>query len=135
MAISNYKEDISSIASLKLNQSSIDIIEGRVNEVLNTSNYITFSRLNSKEIPHSCGAGYLYYELLNSVSEIIPFVNDKTQTITYWGMDKYEIRSLIKEVNVEMIDRVVPLGHALDFDYIWDGYNIFMEMISFKSIK
>ena len=62
-------------------------------------------------------------------------MNDKTQTITYWGMDKYEIRSLIKEVNVEMIDRVVPLGHALDFDYIWDGYNIFMEMISFKSIK
>ena len=135
IATSNYEEDISSIASLKLNQSSIDIIEGRVSKILNTSNYITFSRLNSKEIPHSCGAGYLYYELLNSVNEIIPFVSDKTQTITYWGMEKTEIRSFINEVNVEMIDRIVPLGYALDFDYIWDGYNIFMEMISFKSIK
>jgi hypothetical protein len=38
-------------------------------------------------------------------------------------------------LDVEMVDRVVPLGKALDFDYIWDGYNIFMEMLSFKSIK
>ena len=135
LASTNYKEDINSIASLKLNQSAIDIIDQRVIKSINYSNYIIFSRLKSNQVPHSCGAGYLYYELLDKVDEVIPYINAKTQTITYSGMNKSEINKLLSKTDVETVDRVVPLGKALDFDYIWDGYNIFMELLSFKSIK
>lgn len=135
MAIIDYEEDISSIASLKLNHCVVDIIDGRIDEMLNYSNYITFSRLTSNEVPHSCGAGYLYYELLDTLEEVQLYVDEKTQTITYWGLKKSEIKDFLSRIDVESVDRVVPLGKALDFDYIWDGYNIFMEMLSFKSIK
>jgi hypothetical protein len=28
----------------------------------------------------------------------------------------------------EGIDRVVPLGRALEFNYVWDGYNLLDEL-------
>jgi len=135
IAEAEYDEDISSIASLKLNQSIVDIIEGRILETINSSNYITFLKLNSNEIPHSCGAGYLYYQLIDSLEEVLPYINAKTQTITYSGLNNMEIKEFLNKTDVETVDRVVPIGKALDFDYIWDGYNIFMEMLSFKGIK
>ncbi|MFB0925382.1 MAG: acyl-CoA reductase [Vicingaceae bacterium] len=135
MAEAKYEEDISSIASLKLNQSVVDIIEGKIFKTINSSNYITFSELSSNEIPHSCGAGYLYYQLLDTLEDIIPFINAKTQTITYSGLNNLEIKEFLNKIDVETVDRIVPIGKALDFDYIWDGYNIFTEMLSFKSVK
>jgi hypothetical protein len=135
MAEEKYEEDISSIASLKLNQSVVDIIEGKIFKTINSSNYITFSELSSNEIPHSCGAGYLYYQLLDTLEDVIPFINTKTQTITYTGLNNLEIKEFLNKIDVETVDRIVPIGKALDFDYIWDGYNIFMEMLSFKSVK
>ena len=135
MAEAKYEEDISSIASLKLNQSVVDIIEGKIFKTINSSNYITFSELSSNEIPHSCGAGYLYYQLLDTLEDVIPFINTKTQTITYSGLNNLEIKEFLNKIDVETVDRIVPIGKALDFDYIWDGYNIFTEMLSFKSVK
>jgi len=135
MAEAKYQEDISSIASLKLNQSVVDIIEEKIVKTMNSSNYITFSELSSNEIPHSCGAGYLYYKLVDTLEGVIPFINAKTQTITYTGLNNLEIKEFLNKIDVETVDRIVPIGKALDFDYIWDGYNIFMEMLSFKSVK
>ena len=135
MAEAKYEEDISSIASLKLNQSVVDIIEEKIFKTINSSNYITFSELSSNEIPHSCGAGYLYYQLVDTLEDVIPFINAKTQTITYSGLNNLEIKEFLNKIDVETVDRIVPIGKALDFDYIWDGYNIFMEMLSFKSVK
>lgn len=43
-------------------------------------------------------------------------------------MNKSEINKFLSKTDVETVDRVVPLGKALDFDYIWDNYNIFMEL-------
>lgn len=135
MAEAKYEEDISSIASLKLNQSVVDIIDGKISKIINSSNYITFSELSSNEIPHSCGAGYIYYQLVDTLEDVIPFINSKTQTITYSGLNNLEIKEFLNKIDVETVDRIVPIGKALDFDYIWDGYNIFTEMLSFKSMK
>jgi hypothetical protein len=31
-------------------------------------------------------------------------------------------------VNGRGVDRIVPLGQALTFDYRWDGYNLLQEL-------
>ena len=31
----------------------------------------------------------------------------------------------MKEVRLVGIDRVVPMGQTMDFDFIWDGYNLY----------
>lgn len=130
-----YNEDISSVALLKFNQGVVDIIDDKISEILNSSNYFTMSRLKSSSMLHSCGAGYLYYDLLDSLDDLNKYVGEKTQTITYLGLCQEDIKSLLNKSNINKVDRIVPIGKALEFDYIWDGYNILLELISFKTIK
>ena len=33
------------------------------------------------------------------------------------------------------IDRIVEVGNALDFNYIWDRYNLFSELVQKQYIK
>lgn len=68
-------------------------------------------------------SGYFYeYDCKNAL-DIGPLVNDKRcQTIAYIG-DKDLLLPLI-EKGVRGIDRIVPMGKTMDFDLIWDGYNL-----------
>ena len=55
--------------------------------------------------------------------DLVPLVNDKRcQTIAYVG-DKEIFKPLI-DAGVKGIDRIVPMGKTMDFDLIWDGYNL-----------
>ena len=68
-------------------------------------------------------SGYFYEYDCKDVLDLIPLVNDKRcQTIAYIG-DKGTLLPLIKS-GVKGIDRVVPMGKTMDFDLIWDGYNL-----------
>ena len=58
---------------------------------------------------------------INSISHII---NTKYQTLTYFGVDKSELLGFVVKNRLSGIDRIVPVGKALDMDVIWDGYDI-----------
>ena len=32
------------------------------------------------------------------------------------------------ESGVKGIDRIVPIGHTMDFDLLWDGYDLVSQM-------
>ena len=51
-------------------------------------------------------------------------VNERYQTITYFGIDTKEIMDCIFEVGMLGIDRIVPIGQALDMSFKWDGLDI-----------
>lgn len=68
-------------------------------------------------------SGYFYEYNCEDIMDLAPLCNDKRcQTIAYIG-DKNVVRPLI-EAGVKGIDRVVPMGKTMDFDLIWDGYNL-----------
>lgn len=68
-------------------------------------------------------SGYFYEFDCRDILEIKNLCNDKKcQTIAYIG-DNKSILPLI-EAGVKGIDRVVPMGKTMDFDLIWDGYNL-----------
>lgn len=52
--------------------------------------------------------------------------NTHCQTIAYLG-DRKEIEPLLTQ-GLAGIDRVVPIGKTMDFDLIWDGYNLYERM-------
>ena len=57
------------------------------------------------------------------IMDISTLCNDKRcQTLAYIGNSDV-VRPLI-ESGVKGIDRVVPIGKTMDFDLIWDGYNL-----------
>jgi hypothetical protein len=52
----------------------------------------------------------------------------------YFGLSKDELDELATLSFGRGIDRIVPIGAALNFDYIWDGYNLFDELCVRKRI-
>lgn len=68
-------------------------------------------------------SGYFYEYDCKDILDLVPLCNDKRcQTIAYIG-DSKTILPLIQS-GVKGIDRVVPMGKTMDFDLIWDGYNL-----------
>lgn len=68
-------------------------------------------------------SGYFYEYDCKDILEIKDLCNDKRcQTIAYIGNSKFVLPLI--EAGVKGIDRVVPMGKTMDFDLIWDGYNL-----------
>lgn len=68
-------------------------------------------------------SGYFYEFDCEDILAIGPLCNDKRcQTIAYIG-DSRSLLPLIR-TGVKGIDRVVPMGKTMDFDLIWDGYDL-----------
>jgi hypothetical protein len=133
----HYENDISSLASLKLNRMVDDAIDNIL--VSQTGdNYLKLIELN-REIDetklHGCGGGYFYIKLIESAIQLSSLHHPKVQTICYFGLTKNDLQILIDLSNGEGIDRIVPLGQALNFNYIWDGYNLFDELSKKVFIK
>lgn len=59
---------------------------------------------------------------VSSLSAVEPLLNEKVQTLTYFGFSPAEIRDWMTERVLSHVDHVVPIGSALDFDLVWDGY-------------
>ena len=71
----------------------------------------------------------LFYELnLNSPEELCAVVNEKIQTLTYFGFSAEELAQVVEENNLLGIDRIVPIGRALDIGVFWDGYDLIGQM-------
>lgn len=72
-------------------------------------------------------SGYFYEYDCKDIIEVRNFCNDThCQTIGYIG-DRDILAPLLKS-GIKGVDRVVPIGHTMDFDFIWDGYNLVEEM-------
>jgi hypothetical protein len=126
----NYRADIASIASLKLNRMVDDAMEEVITMQVG-DNYLRFLELEEgvdEASLHGCGGGYFYYKQVESVAQLQKLRKPKVQTICFFGLEEQELEQLFDLSNGEGIDRIVPLGNALIFNYIWDGYNLFDEL-------
>jgi hypothetical protein len=46
------------------------------------------------------------------------------QTLTYFGVPREELASFVRRNRVRGIDRIVPVGEAMDIGLTWDGYDL-----------
>lgn len=68
-------------------------------------------------------SGYFYEYNCSDIMDLALLCNNKRcQTIAYIG-DRNTALPLIR-AGVKGIDRIVPIGKTMDFDLIWDGYNM-----------
>lgn len=68
--------------------------------------------------------GYFYEYDLRSLDELCEIVDEKYQTLTYFGVDPEKVRESVIRNRLVGIDRIVPVGSAMDIDVIWDGYDL-----------
>ncbi|EMK6669032.1 hypothetical protein V9J75_002514 [Vibrio fluvialis] len=76
---------------------------------------------------NNVGSGLLIELTVSKLDNITPLIDRTTQTITYFGFDIMELKSFFNRVQVHP-DRVVPVGRALEFSTIWDGYDLLVSM-------
>ncbi len=81
----------------------------------------------------SCG--YFYQYDCDDLSEIKNIVNDKYQTLTYYGFEKNYLVKFVTDNKLAGIDRIVPVGQALDIDVIWDGYDLISSLSRIIDIR
>ncbi len=90
-------------------------------------------RVSLKEIPQNVdelrGKFGLFYEYdVQEFAELGKVVNGRYQTLTYFGIDSRKLVQFVLEHQWLGIDRIVPVGKALDMDVVWDGYDLVSEL-------
>lgn len=68
--------------------------------------------------------GYFYEYDLSTLDELCPLVDEKYQTVTVFGVPAEDVRQVVIQDRLRGIDRVVPVGSAMDIGVIWDGYDL-----------
>lgn len=106
-------------------QDAIDL--DAISDVDMYANYIY--RIGLNELPETVDAlrgkfGYFYEYVTEDINSVAHIVNSKYQTLTYFGVDKQVLADFVRNNRIAGIDRIVPIGSALDISVIWDGYDL-----------
>jgi hypothetical protein len=68
--------------------------------------------------------GTIHEVVFETLDQLAPLVNERYQTLCVQGVAAEAVRELIVRHGLRGIDRVVPVGRALDMDIVWDGYDL-----------
>tara|TARA_X000000950_G_C13878682_1_gene645941 strand:+ start:765 stop:1940 length:1176 start_codon:yes stop_codon:yes gene_type:complete len=68
--------------------------------------------------------GIFFETEIKSFSKLNNFINEKYQTLTYFGFSKKILESLLLKNKFRGIDRIVPVGSSMNLSLIWDGYDL-----------
>lgn len=83
--------------------------------------------LNPTLMEYRGNSGFFYEYECNNILEIREFCNNThCQTIGIIG-DNNMIMPLLQS-GIKGVDRIVPIGHTMDFDLVWDGYNLLEQL-------
>ena len=90
-------------------------------------NFLT-SQLPNSLTSHRGKAGFFFEYVLKDREEFFSVVTEKFQTITQFGIDASELAQQIAAAHLRGIDRIVPIGKAMDIGVVWDGHDLIREL-------
>ena len=136
----SYEYDLSAKSSVdKLTWMCLDLVNKNfVTEIHTNMNNIYRVQINS--LPDSIlelnGKYGYFYEYSTSDLRIIEKIMDiKIQTLTYFGVNKDELFNLVYNAGAVGVDRIVPIGTALDIGMVWDGYDMMYTLSKIVDLK
>ena len=122
-------QDIMSVDKLSLAYEAMIKIEG-LRIIPHDDNLIVrieITKTSEHLMEYKGYSGYFYeYDCRDSMEIKKLCDNKQCQSVGILG-DKDWMRSLI-EAGIKGVDRVVKIGHTMDFSLIWDGYDLIREM-------
>ena len=84
---------------------------------------------------HRGHGGFFYEYALKDWGELFAVVTEKFQTITYFGVSAEELRNAVVSARLRGIDRIVPVGRAMDIGVFWDGHDLIRELSRLIEVK
>ena len=128
----SYDQDAASLSSLKLQQASLDAMEGHLLVLEKLSAKLWLCQTTPNALRESCGAGYFYHSRITELGELYNAFKPTPQTLTHHGFKAEHWEQLCDIRDACGVDRLVPIGQGLDFHYIWDGYHLLQELSSYS---
>jgi hypothetical protein len=101
---------------------------GGVTTVTRHSNALTTILAGTARNAPSTGGGLLTVTYAAEISDIYLSLCENIQTIVHFGFAEEELNDLVRGLPPLAVTRVVPAGAALDFDAVWDGYDLLSEL-------
>lgn len=100
------------------------------NSVLFSDNItaLAVENLSEQILQWHTGEGIFYVLKIDTENDIATHADAKLQTLSYWGVDKAALLKLSANPSISGIDRIVPIGRALDFSPVWDGFDLFSQL-------
>jgi hypothetical protein len=127
IAEKKYDNDLS-VANNKISSLSLIAIKSDIDFISSYKNF-NLVRIKLKKISKEIEKIQPYFGTfvevnISNVSQLHKIISKKLQTISYFGINKKEIYDLIFKYGVLGVDRIVPIGRALDMNIEWDGYDV-----------
>ena len=98
--------------------------DGKEEEEISCDSCISWFDLTA----HRGKAGFFFEYVLKDREEFFSVVTEKFQTITQFGIDALELAQQIASGHLRGIDRIVPIGKAMDIGVFWDGHDLIREL-------
>lgn len=124
IAKAQYDYDEASLGTMKFNELVNETLESGTQKILHQTAYTYTIEATENQLKHTCGGGYFYSVNIHSLNNLTELLNTKIQTVSYFGLNENDLETIAQIAKGRGIDRIVPIGKALDFDYVWDGYNL-----------
>jgi len=122
-------ESNTSAAIAKMGQALGSVMEDTIFSYTQYSNALTV--LDSEGFPDVrcdfCGGGLFYQLHVEELLDLVPHIQRADQTLAAFGFDQNQMRDFVSALQGRGIDRIVPFGQALQFNRIWDGYDLLQE--------
>jgi hypothetical protein len=72
--------------------------------------------------------GYFMEYDAKALTDLLPVLQTKCQTMTYYGVDKKALLDLVIKNGLGGVDRIVPIGSAFNMELVWDGYDLIRQL-------
>jgi Acyl-CoA reductase (LuxC) len=102
---------------------------GHATAVHRFSNALTVVETESSHrVEQRVGGGFLQICFIDHLLDLRGQVREHDQTLGYYGFDRSELTALFEGGVLPGLSRIVPIGQALGFDLVWDGYDLPFEL-------
>lgn len=78
--------------------------------------------------PQHPGAGLFYHIPLPRLQDVHHYISSRDQALTYFGFKNSLLDKFARALKGKGPTRIIPIGEALNFSSIWDGYDLLQEL-------
>lgn len=89
---------------------------------------VEVEKLDAHIMDYRAGSGFFIEYETEKLADILPVCGIRCQTLSYYGVDREKIFEFLMEKRPRGVDRVVPIGHTMDFALVWDGVDLIRTM-------
>lgn len=121
----------------EITQTNNHLVNLQLVKTIDADNRVLFSdcitalavqNLSEQILQWHTGEGIFYVLKLDTESDVAVHANAKLQTLSHWGVGKAALLKLSANPSISGIDRIVPIGRALEFSPTWDGFDLFSQL-------